>query len=89
MRPSTLLLPAAFAANRCPPLPPSLPPLPLLLSRNRLHGYHRGQTHCCVLPKKEATAAAPPAYHLQYKHENVYKPRQLGLIYNLSTVFDM
>jgi hypothetical protein len=32
------------------------------------------------LPKKEATAAAPPAYQWQHHRENVYKSRQLGLI---------
>jgi hypothetical protein len=37
------------------------------------------------LPKKEATAAAPPAYQWQQQHENVYKSRQLDL-FKLSTV---
>jgi hypothetical protein len=37
------------------------------------------------LPKKEATAAAPPAYQRQQQRENVYKSRQLDL-FNLSTV---
>jgi hypothetical protein len=37
------------------------------------------------LPKKEATAAAPPAYQWQHQLENVYKSRRLDL-FNLSTV---
>jgi hypothetical protein len=32
------------------------------------------------LPKKEATAAAPPVYQRQHQCENVYKSRRLGLI---------
>jgi hypothetical protein len=37
------------------------PPLPLP------SGHHRGQVHCCPLPKKEATAAPPPsAYQRQH-----------------------
>jgi hypothetical protein len=86
MRQSTLLLPAAFAANRRPSLPP--PPLSLPPGRHRLHRlhrHHRGQTFCCPLPKKEATAAAPPAYQRQHQCQNVYKSRQLDL-FNLSTV---
>jgi hypothetical protein len=78
-----LLLLAAFAANRCPTLP--LPPLPLPPSRHCLHPYHRGQTCHRPLPKKEATAAAPPAYQWQHQCENVYKSRRLDL-FNLSTV---
>jgi hypothetical protein len=73
MQPSTLLLTAAFAANRRPSLP--LPPLPLPLGRHHLHCHHRGQTHRRSLPKKEATAAAPPAYQWQQQCENVYKSR--------------
>jgi hypothetical protein len=33
------------------------------------------------LPKKEATAAPPPAYQRQHQHENVYKSCRPGLIY--------
>jgi ABC-type transport system involved in multi-copper enzyme maturation permease subunit len=83
MRPSTLSLPAAFDTI-CHPSPP-LPPLPLPPGHHRLHCHHRGQTCCHPLPKKEATAAAPPAYQWQHQLENVYKSRQLDL-FNLSTV---
>jgi hypothetical protein len=78
MRPSTLLLPATFAANRRPSPPP--PPLPLTPSHHRLHRHHRGQTCHRPLPKKEARAAAPPAYQRQHQRENVYMSRRLGLI---------
>ena len=78
-----LLLPATFAVN-CRPMPPP-PPLPLPPSRHHLHRHHRGQTHRRPLPKKEATAAAPPAYQQQHQRENVYKSRRLDL-FNLSTV---
>jgi hypothetical protein len=76
----TLLLPAAFAANHCPS--PQPPPLPLLMlpGRHRLHHHHYGQTCQRSLPKKEATAAAPPVYQRQHQCEKVYKSRQLGLI---------
>jgi hypothetical protein len=37
------------------------------------------------LLKKEATAAAPPAYQWQQQCENVYKSRQLD-VFNFSTV---
>jgi hypothetical protein len=83
MRQSTLSLPAALAANRRPLPPP--PPLPLPPGRHCLHRYHRGQTCRRSLPKKEATAAAPPAYQWQHQRENVYKSRRLDL-FNLSTV---
>jgi hypothetical protein len=86
MRPSTLSLLAAFAANRRPSPPP--PPLPLPLGHHRLHSHHHGQTRRHPLPKKEATAAAPPAYQRQHQRKNVYKSRQLGLMYLLSTVFE-
>jgi hypothetical protein len=75
---SMLLLGAAFATN-CHP-PPSLPPLPLLLGRHHRHRHHHDQNHHCPLPKKEATAAAPPAYQRQNQRKNIYKSRQLGLI---------
>jgi hypothetical protein len=85
MRLSTVSLQAAFAANRHP-LPPPLPlPLPLLPGRHRLHRRHCGQTPHRPLPKKEATAAAPPTYQRQHQRENVYKSRRLDLS-NLSTV---
>jgi hypothetical protein len=77
MQPSTLLLPATFAANRRPS--PRLPPLPLPPGRHRL-SHHRGQTRRRPLPKKEAKTAAPPAYQRQHQCENFYKSRQLGLI---------
>ncbi len=83
MRQSMLSLPAAFAANRRPSPPP--PPLSLPPGRHRLHHHHRGQTCRRHLPKKEATAAAPPAYQRQHQRQNVYKSRQLDL-FNLSTV---
>ncbi len=85
MQPSTLLLPAAFATNYHPPPPP--PPLLLLPSHRRLHCHHHGQTHRRPLPKKEATAAAPPAYQRQHQHENVYKSRWLGLIYLIYSIW--
>jgi hypothetical protein len=37
------------------------------------HRYHRCQTCRCPLPKKEARAAAPPAYQWQHQGVNVYK----------------
>jgi hypothetical protein len=83
MQPSMLLLPAAFAANHRPSLPP--PPLPLLPGRHHLHRHHCGQTCQCSLPKKEATTAAPPAYQQQHQRENIYKSRLLDL-FNLSSV---
>jgi hypothetical protein len=78
MRPLMFSYPAAFAAN-CRQLPP-LPPLPLLPGHYRHHRHHRGQTRHLPLPKKEATAAAPPVYQWQHQHENVYKSRRLGFI---------
>jgi hypothetical protein len=78
-----LLMPATFAANHRPSLP--LPPLPLPPGRHHLHCHHCGQTCRCSLPKKEATAAAPPVYQGQQQRENIYKSRQLDL-FNLSTV---
>jgi hypothetical protein len=78
MRPSTLLLMAAFAINRHQ-LPP-LPRLPLPPGHHRLHCHHHGQTRHHQLPKKEATAAAAPAYQRQHQRENVYKSKQFGLI---------
>jgi hypothetical protein len=78
MQPSTLLLPATFAANRRPSPPP--PPLPLPLGR-----HHHGQTCRHSLQKKEATAAAAPAYQWQHQRENIYKFRRLDL-FDLSTV---
>jgi hypothetical protein len=69
-----------------PPL--TLPLLPLPLGHHGCHRHHGGQTHNCPLPKKEATAAPPLAYQWQHRLENVYKSRQLGLIY-LSTVFEV
>jgi hypothetical protein len=83
MQLSTLLLPAAFAANHCPLPPP--PPLLLPLGRHHLHHHHRGQTCHRSLPKKEATAAAPPAYQWQHQLEIVYMSRGLDL-FNLSTL---
>jgi hypothetical protein len=73
-----LSLPAAFAADRRPLPPP--PPLLLPLGHHRLHRHHCGQTHRRQMPKKEATAAAPPGYQWQHQRENVYKSRRLGLI---------
>jgi hypothetical protein len=67
-----------FITNCCPLPPP--PPLPLLLGRHPLHRHHHAQTHRCPLPKKEATAAAPPAYQRQQQCEKVYKSRRLGRI---------
>jgi hypothetical protein len=88
LQPSMLSLLAAFAANRRPSPPP--PPLPLTLppGRHRLHRHHRGQTRRRPLPKKEATAATPPAYQRQHQDENVHKSRRLDL-FNLSTVFEV
>jgi hypothetical protein len=86
MRLLTLSLPAAFAAN-CRPSPPP-PPLPLPPDHHRLQRHHHGQTCRHPLPKKEATAAAPPAYQWQHQRENVYKSRRLGHI-KLSTVFEV
>ncbi len=65
----------------CPPLPP-LPLLPLLLppGHDCCHRHYRCSTLCLSLPKKEATAALPPAYQWQHQHENINKSRQLGLI---------
>jgi hypothetical protein len=83
MQLSTLLLPAAFAANHCPSPPPL--PLPLPLGRHHLHRHNRGQTRHRSLPKKEATTAAPPAYQQQHQREKVYKSRLLDL-FNLSSV---
>jgi hypothetical protein len=39
------------------------------------HRYHRCQTRSRPLPKKEARAAAPPAYQRQHQVVNVYKSR--------------
>jgi hypothetical protein len=86
MQLTMLLLPAAFAANPCPLPPP--PPLLLPPGRHRLYRHHRGQTHHRPLPKKEATAAAPPAYQWQHQRENVCKSDNLDL-FNLSTVFEV
>jgi hypothetical protein len=79
-------LPAAFAANRCPSPPP--PPLPLPLGRHRLHRRHCGQTRHHQMPKKEATAAAPPVYQWQHQGEIFTSPDDLDL-FNLSTVFEV
>ncbi len=84
MRPSTLLLPAAFDTHRRPPPPP--PTLPLPPGHHRHHRHHRVQTQHHQLPEKEATAASPPAYQWQNQRENVHKSRRLDL-FNLSTVF--
>jgi hypothetical protein len=62
MRPSTLSLLAAFATNHCPLPPPPLLLLPLPLGCHRLHCHYHGQTCRRSWPKKETTAAAPPAY---------------------------
>jgi hypothetical protein len=86
MQQSTLLLLAAFAAN-CRPLPPQ-PPLPLPLGRHHLHRHHHGETHRRPLPKKEATAAAPPAYQWQHHVKMLTSPDDLDF-FNLSTVFEV
>ncbi len=83
MPPSTLLLPAAFAAKHRPL--PQAPLLPLPPGHHHLHRHHCGQTCRRSLPKKEATAAAPPAYQRQHQCDIVYKSRRLDL-FNLSTV---
>jgi len=74
-------MPAAFATNRRPPLPPPPPPqLPLPPGRRHRHRHHLGRTHRRGFTKKETAAAAPPAYQLPHHRVNVYKSRQLGLI---------
>ena len=68
MRPSTLSMPAAFAAN-CRPPPPPPPPLqlPLLPGRHHRHRHHLGRTHRRTLTKKEAAAAPPPPFQLPFR----------------------
>jgi hypothetical protein len=61
------------------PLPPP-PPLSPPSGHHRHHCHHRGLTHQCLLPKKEAKAAPSAAYQQQYQHKNIYKSRRLGLI---------
>jgi hypothetical protein len=86
MRPSTLSLPAAFAANCCPLLPP--PPLPLPPGRHHLHRHQRGQNRHHPLPKKEAKRAAPQRTNSSNNLKTFTSPDNLDL-FNLSTVFEV
>ncbi len=86
MQPLTLSLPDTFAANRRPPPPLPLQPLPP--SCHHRHRHHHGRTHHCPLPKKGATAAPPPAYQRQHNMEMFTSPDDLDL-FNLSTVFEV
>jgi hypothetical protein len=59
---SAIIIPRRHATvNAYHPSPPLLP-LPLPLGCHCLHRHHHGQTCRHPLPKKIATAAAPPAY---------------------------
>ncbi len=50
------------------------------------HRHHGGQTHRCLLPKKLATAAAPPAYQWHTNLKMFTCPDDLDY-FNLPTVF--
>jgi hypothetical protein len=86
MQLSTLLLPAAFAANRRPLPPPPLLTLPP--SRHHCHHYHHGRTHRCPLSKKEATAAPPQHTNGSTNMKLFTSPDNMDL-FNLSTVFEV
>jgi hypothetical protein len=81
-----LSLPAAFATNCRPLLPP--PPLPLPPGHHRLHRHHCGQTSRRPLPKKRQQQQHHQRTNGSTNVKTFTSPDDLDL-FNLSTVFEV